>query len=52
MITYNGKTLCAEDWSKETGIPATTIRWRFKHGWEVERIFENALPAPYQSKGE
>lgn len=48
MITHNGKTMCAEDWSKETGIPATTIRWRYKHGWEVEKIFNKPLPAPYQ----
>lgn len=54
MITYNGMTICAEDWSKETGIPATTIRWRFKHGWEVGRIFQNALPLslPEPYKGE
>lgn len=52
MITYNGKTLCAEDWSKATGIPATTIRWRYKHGWDVDRIFKNSLPLKYQPKGE
>ena len=51
MITYNGKTLCAEDWAKETGINAQAIRWRFKHGWEVERIFADALPQPYKKEG-
>lgn len=39
MITYNGKTMCASDWGKETGISAQKIRWRYKHGWDVERIF-------------
>jgi len=39
MITYNRKTLCAEDWSKLTGIKAQTIRWRYKHGWEIDKIF-------------
>lgn len=52
MITYNGMTLCAEDWAKETGIPATTIRWRFKREWDVERIFQKPLPAPYKPKGD
>ena len=47
MITYKGKTMCAEDWSKETGINAQKIRWRYKHGWNVERIFEQPLPKPY-----
>jgi hypothetical protein len=51
MITYNGKTLCAEDWAKETGINAQAIRWRFKNGWEVERIFADTLPQPYKKEG-
>lgn len=49
MITYNGKTICAEDWSKETGIPAMTIRWRYKHGWSAERTLTYE---PYQKEGE
>ena len=40
MITYNGETMCAEDWAKETGIKANTIRWRYKQGWSVEKIFQ------------
>lgn len=47
MITYQGKTLCAEDWSKLTGINAQSIRWRYKHGWSVDRIF-GELPEPYR----
>ena len=48
MITYEGKTLCAEDWSKVTGIPSMTIRWRYKHGWSAERTLTTK---PY-TKGE
>ena len=48
MITYDGKTLCAEDWSKVTGIPSMTIRWRYKHGWSAERTLTTK---PY-TKGE
>ena len=47
MITYSGITLCASDWSKKTGINAQTIRWRYKKGWDVEKIF-NTLPDPYK----
>lgn len=49
MITYDGETLCAEDWSKKTGINAQAIRWRYKHGWDIDSIF-NTLPQPYSRK--
>ena len=48
MITYQGKTMCAEDWAKETNINAQTIRWRYKKGWSIEKIFEQPLPKPYE----
>lgn len=51
MITYNGKTLCASDWSKLTGIDAQKIRWRYKKGWNASDIFKDAkipLPEPFK----
>lgn len=39
LITYKGKTMCASDWAKETGINANAIRYRFKHGWSADKIF-------------
>lgn len=39
MIEWNGEKHCAAYWSRVTGINANTIRWRYKHGWDVERIF-------------
>lgn len=46
MITYEGKTMCASDWAKETGISASAIRYRFKRGWGTERIF-STIPRPF-----
>ena len=43
MLTYNGKTLCAMDWSKETGMSDATIRWRKKHGWSDERTLTESI---------
>lgn len=45
MITYKGETKCASDWAKETGISASAIRYRFKHGWGEDKIFSQ----PYSS---
>jgi hypothetical protein len=38
-ITFNGKTQCAMDWSKELGIPHYLIYQRLRKGWSTERIF-------------
>ena len=42
MIEWNGEKHNAAYWSRVTGISAQTIRWRYKHGWDVERIFKTA----------
>lgn len=42
MIEWNGEKHNATYWSRLTGINAGKIRWRYKHGWDVEKIFETA----------
>jgi hypothetical protein len=37
IITFNGKTMLLEDWSKETGLSGQTIWHRISRGWPVER---------------
>lgn len=38
LLTFQGRTMCMTDWSNETGIPCTMIRWRLlKLKWSVER---------------
>lgn len=37
VLTYNGKTQLASDWSRELDIPLPTISTRLKRGWSVER---------------
>jgi hypothetical protein len=36
-LTYNGKTQCIVDWSRELGIKRTTLSRRIERGWSVER---------------
>lgn len=35
-ITYNGKTMLADEWEKVCGIKQSTIRDRIRHGWTPE----------------
>jgi hypothetical protein len=37
MLTYNGKTQCLADWSREVGIDRRLIRYRIKNGWTDEQ---------------
>ena len=36
-VTFNGLTLCVEDWSVRTGISQSTLCRRIKAGWSIER---------------
>lgn len=38
FITWQGLTLTAAEWSRKTGIQATTIRARHRKGWPPERV--------------
>lgn len=46
-ITFNGKTMCATDWTAELGLKKWTIVNRLKYGWSIER----ALSTPYHPAG-
>lgn len=39
-LTYKGKTLNLSDWSKETGIPRSTITYRISKELPVDKILE------------
>lgn len=39
-LTHDGKTLNISDWSKETGIPRSTIMYRMGKELPVEKILE------------
>lgn len=39
-LTYEGKTLNIAEWSKETGIPRTTIMYRMAKELPIEKILE------------
>lgn len=37
-LTYNGKTMVMEDWSKEIGLSRSTIKMRLENGLSVKEI--------------
>ena len=39
-LTYDNKTLNIAEWSKETGIPRTTIMYRVSKNMPIEKILE------------
>ncbi len=39
-IIIDGESKCATEWSEISGIPVGTIRWRFRKGWPISRLFE------------
>lgn len=43
MITYNNKTMCVMDWSKELGFPHYILYQRLRKGWSVEKTFETPV---------
>jgi len=38
FLTFNGKTQTASEWARELGLNVTTVIWRVKKGWPVDRI--------------
>lgn len=38
-ITFMGSTRCATEWENIIGINCSTIKWRIRKGWSVERTF-------------
>ena len=41
LIIYRRKTQTMKQWAEELGINYTTLFWRLKNGWSVERAFLN-----------
>lgn len=35
-ITFQGRTMCLGEWSRETGLAATVISYRLRVGWSLE----------------
>ena len=47
-ITYQGKTQHIRAWARELGLDRSTIAWRLKRGWTVEKT----LSTPIMSRAE
>ena len=50
ILTYLGKTQCLAAWAEETGIDRTTIRWRIKKKWPIEKTL-NSRPMSREERG-
>lgn len=50
FITYNGKTLCISDWSKELGVSIETIRNRLKKTDDPKLILSTSRVASWNRK--
>lgn len=37
MYTYNGKTMCLQDWAAAMGMHAMSLTYRLDKGWPIER---------------
>ena len=47
MLTFEGKTMCAKEWSRLTGIKSETIRYRKnKLGWSDEKTLTTPVYIP------
>lgn len=43
LIEFDGKRQSVPDWAREKGIPITTLDYRLKHGWAVERALSEPV---------
>jgi len=46
LLSHNGKTQCLIEWSEDTGISTSTIKYRLHKGWSTKK----ALTTPVQKK--
>lgn len=42
-ISYQGKTRCLKEWSEILGINYGTLKNRIRHGWSIQRAFEEPV---------
>lgn len=42
-ITFNGQTKSCGAWSREMGLPSSTVIHRIKNGWSVEKAITTPL---------
>jgi hypothetical protein len=48
-LEHNGERLCLADWTRKTGIKETTITYRLKAGWSVDRALSTP-PRPLRQQ--
>lgn len=43
MLTFDNRTMCIRDWGIELGISRSTIQWRIKNGWSIDRALSEPV---------
>ena len=51
MLTYLGKTQCISAWCEELGLQRTTVEYRIRAGWDVERALTTPSLIPRKRGG-
>lgn len=51
FLTYDGKTLCLQEWAERIGIPPGRISWRLAHGWPIGMALSGTKYRPRQISG-
>jgi hypothetical protein len=46
LVSFDGREQCAAAWAREMGLDASTVRFRLRSGWSVER----ALTTPADTR--
>ena len=42
-VTFNGKTQCLQDWAKELGLCAETLKYRLEAKWPMEQAMTSTI---------
>ena len=50
LLTHKGRTLTVAEWSEITCINGTTIRYRLRKGWSVERAIEEPVHVEHRRR--
>lgn len=43
VVEYNGESRTIAEWSRETGVKGSLIRWRLKQGWDLKDVFNKKI---------
>lgn len=51
-VTWQGHTQSYSDWTKQTGISETALRWRLSNGWPMHKAMTQPMRVVVRKKAE